>query len=48
MVKLKVSYKQDKELNSLVAVLQKTAYSLTIKKSKNQTGQYKKAYIEIK
>ncbi len=46
MIKLKVSYTEDKELAGLTALL--STVIKNCKKSNNDKGSYKKAYIELK
>lgn len=46
MMKLKVSYERPEELQRLLDLLQPDIK--TVRPAKNQKGQFKKAYIEIK
>jgi len=46
MIKLKVSYENEEELKKFLSLIQKKIDK--IKVSKNNKGQYKKAYITMK
>lgn len=46
MIKIKVSYESEEELQKLVSLIQNEASK--IKLSNNDKGRYKKAYIELK
>jgi hypothetical protein len=46
MIKIKVSYENEQELKNFIQLIQK--HTKKVKISKNDKGQYKKAYITMK